>query len=190
MVLARDRQAIRRAGSSPAVRTAYEAGDRDARQHLRSGNGSGNRFGGSCGCYRSSRGSLHPAVQRRRQPRHPALAVRDPGKPDSRFGASPGDDGVFLLDSMVDGDEPPEPGNQLHQQLAVRTAGGQCPDDADLPVDLHQHPRPAGRRGCAHLVLRRDARQGARARDPRQRSARRPEADAIDEGDRQVSSGW
>ncbi len=114
-------------------------------------------------------------------------AIRENPIPDSAHRQAM--TGVLLLDSMVDGDQSPQPGHQLHQQLAVRTAGGQRPDDADLPVDLHQHPRPAGRRGRAHLVLRRDARQGARARDPRQRSARQPEADAVDEGHRQVFLG-
>ena len=57
----------------------------------------------------------------------------------------------------------PGQAHQLHQQLAVGAAGRQRADGADLPVDLHQHPRPARRRRGARLVLRRDSRQGAGA---------------------------
>ena len=111
--------------------------------------------------------SLHAAVRPRRRAEHPARAVCDPAEPDSRRRRAAGDDVVLLLDVLGDHDQPPGQRDQLHQQLAVRAAGRQRADDVDLPLDVHQHLRPAG--GCrrAGLVLRRDARPANRRRSCR-----------------------
>ena len=63
----------------------------------------------------------------------------------------------FFWTSWSTVDEPAGRHDHLHQQLAVRAAGRQRADGADVPVDVHQHPRDARRHRRAGLVLRRDA---------------------------------
>ena len=104
-------------------------------------------------------------VRHRPRPRtRCARSTRSPHEPDPGSRSAQAMTAFFFWASWAGVDEPPGRYGHLHQQLAVRAAGRQRADRADLLVDVRQHRRDARRHRRAGVVLRHEC--TARTRRP------------------------
>ncbi len=183
------RQILRRARRRPAGRAEGAPAAGNPRQHLRCRHGRRHRLRRPRAVIAQTAAHYDGLFGSDVNLEHAARAVRDEAEPGAGSGQARGADRVLLLDVLVDRDQSSRRERHLHQQLAVRAAGRQHADGADVPVDVRQHPGDARRHRRARLVLRDEPRQGRAAGRAGQRSAQVAEADALDEGHGQVFLG-